>query len=157
MNGGEGGIYAGNITNNRIMGQAVESYVAGKVDGTLTSTIFPFDIRNHVSAFEVKSCFEHQLGRGRMNGRGRFMICLGSHANFKSEAEGEGLTPIYYFVLKGRGDGSAWVALEEKTLSWSEVDEIIRKRKPTHRKDNVDFINLRINVIFPSHGGKTKT
>lgn len=148
------------LDKNRANGTDVETYVAGKVGGHLfEKSIFPFDVYNAESVFEVKSAyFRTKSGHVKKDGSptmkvGRFLICVNSHKRFLDEANGQGKSPFYYFVLKDWDTSlNQWLPIAEKKLSWAEVDQLLSKGRLFHRYDNVDFVVLRYVLIFPKVG-----
>lgn len=141
------------IEDNERVGRDVEKYVAPKVSGqVIEAKNNSFDLKNHTVVYEVKSCFVNTLNQQNKKGTqsGRFVVCVPSHEKLKAEAEALGLAPLYYFVLKDRDVNREWFSIQEKIMSWAEVDELMKQgRRWIRSKDNVTFVTIQHVLIFP--------
>jgi hypothetical protein len=107
-------------SRNSIRANAVEKILAGKYGGTRAGRT-GYDIELEEVLLEVKSCLEWHVTstRGkRYRHKGRVLIELEKHEEFKNKADERNKKPVYAFVKIPRGvDGK----IEEEPNKWFEA------------------------------------
>lgn len=141
-----------NIRRNEIVGKQVEKLVAKKFpDAEPFNRRGPFDIETSKWLIEVKSCRVKTKGRIRKGDQymqtGRFGIFVESHNNLKLEAEKRGKQPKYIFVICKLENDQIQV-VEEKVLSWEEVDQKLKSRHAYKRRDGTTLKMILHTMIF---------
>lgn len=144
-----------NIKHNEIIGKQVEEIIAQRLPGetrrAFENSHGPFDIETENQLIEVKSCRARTKGWIRKGEQymqtGRFGFWVKSHEELKSEAEKMGKQPKYIFVIYKLEKGEIQV-VDEKILSWDEVDEKLKARHTYKRNDGAKLKIIAHTMIF---------
>lgn len=150
-----------NIKENERVGKQVEDLIAKKfpdAERPFKDSRGPFDIETSKWLIEVKSCQVKTKGRIRKGDQymqtGRFGIFVESHKNLRLEAEKRGKQPRYIFVICIVQKGQVKI-VEEKVLSWKEVDEKIKGRRAYKRRDGAGLKMVPHTMVFEQGGSDT--
>ena len=115
------------LRKNEQLGYSVEDQIRAKFPTAFKAAKgMPYDFSNYTYMIEVKSCHLHIKGdKTRATRHGRFYIHKPSHSEFGVAAKGEGLLPLYIFVLLDKDDK----ILHSKWYSYNKVTKLLDASK----------------------------